>query len=258
MAKYDDKNWFADLDVSDPPGTEDIALGDNLLRAIARMLKNHFPNVPASDVYTGTLAQLNSIASGEAIPRDTIVAWYGDEGTSPDGPDGWTICDGRPRKDGGGGNAPDLRRQFLIGGQVTGGTELFVGNIGDTGGDSEIDIRDPFTGNLIKFETDDHVLTADEIASHTHPMFTTETTNGDAGTPGVGDKIAVFGDNVGSNRAYKMQPSNFSNATVGQTGAPTGSGAALGHSHKFSIDGSNTFTGANLPPFNTVLWIIKD
>lgn len=256
MAKYDDKNWIPDFDPADPPGTEEIALGDNLLRAFTRALQNHFPNVAASDVYTGTLAQLNSIATGEAFPRDSIIMWAGDQTVSPDGPAGWTICDGRARKDGGGGTAPDLTSKFIIGAQPDTGVNIFAPYVGGTGGKSEIDIRKT-NGQLVEFTTQSHVLTEDEIAGHTHAMFANDQTNGDGGTPGVDDLVTVFGDNVGSNRAYKMQPSNAGSATVGRTGS-AGTGAAVGHSHKFSIDGSSTFTGANLPPYFAAIYLIKD
>lgn len=256
MAKYDDRNYIGDIDVSDPPGTEDINLGDNWMRSIARALKNAFPNSTGNDAYTGTLSQLNGLVAGESIPRDTIVMWVGDQVANPDGPPGWTVCDGRARKDGLGGTAPNLRSRFIIGAKTNATVDPLTHNVGVTGGNANIDIRTS-TGALVDFETEEVILTDEHLAAHTHPLFTTETTSGDGGALGVGDLVAYFGDNVGSNRAYKMQASVSATATVGKTGA-AGGGAALGHSHTFQIDGTGTDAEANLPPYYAALYIIKD
>lgn len=253
MAKYDDRNYISDIDVSDPPGTEDINLGDNAIRSLARALKNAFPASSGNDAYTGQLSDLNSLVSGEMLPKDTIVMWAGDQVTLPNGPTGWTICDGRARP--GGGNSPDLRGKFVAGAQADDGTEPFYAVVGATGGNNEVDIRNT-NGTLITFQTEGHVLTADQIGAHDHAMFTTEVTNGDTALGGQ-DLVVYFGDNVGSNRAYKMQPGVASSATLGRTGS-AGTGSAGSHSHGFKIDGSSTFTGANIPEYYAALYIIKD
>lgn len=254
MAKYDDRNYIGDIDVADPPGTEDLALGDNLMRSIARAIKNAFPNSTGSDAYTGQLSDLNGLVVSGGVPARSVIMWAGDQVTYPDGPDGWTICDGRARKSGD-GNTPDLRAKFIIGAQPADGIQAFTPKVGDTGGSPEIDIRSLY-GDLVKFTTDEHVLTEDQIGAHSHAMFTTQTTQGDAAL-GANDLVAYFGDNVGNNRAYKAQPSNSATATLGKTGA-AGSGSNQGHSHTFSIDGSGTLTGANQPPFYALLLIQKD
>lgn len=253
MAKYDDRDYISDIVVADPPGTEDINLGDNAIRSIARAIKNAFPNSSGNDAYTGQLSDLDAVVAGTGMPKDSIVAWHGDQTTSPDGPVGWTICDGRARP--GGGNAPNVMGRFLIGAQPDTGTGPFYAFAGVTGGNNEIDIRNT-NGVLVNFTTQDHTLTADEIGAHTHGMFTTETTNGDAAL-GSNDTVVYFGDNVGSNRAYKMQPGANNNSTLGRTGT-AGSGNAGGHSHTFNIDGSATFTGSNIPAYYAVVYIIKD
>lgn len=253
MAKYDDRNYIGDIVVADPPGTEDINLGDNALRSLARALKNAFPNSSGNDAYTGQLSDLDSIVAGTGMPKDTIVAWHGDQVTSPNGPTGWTICDGRARP--GGGTAPDLRGRFLAGAQPDTGTSPFYGFAGAIGGNNEIDIRN-VNGVLVEFTTELHTLTADQIGAHDHAMFTSETTNGDTAL-GTTDHVVYFGDNVGSNRAYKFQPGVAASPTLGRTGS-AGTGGNQGHSHRFKIDGSSTFTGANAPAFFAVLYIIKD
>lgn len=252
MAKYDDRNYISDIQVADPPGTEDINLGDNAIRSIARALKNAFPNSSGNDAYTGQLSDLDSIIAGTGMPKDSIIAWHGDQVTSPDGPVGWTICDGRARP--GGGNAPNILGRFIIGAQPDTGTGPFYAFAGGIGGNNEIDIRQ--SGVLVKFTTDGHVLTSDEIGGHSHAMFTTNTTNGDAAL-GTTDLVAYFGDNVGSNRAYKMQKGNAAQATLGRTGS-SGTGSSSAHTHSFSIDGSSTFSGANIPAYFAALYIIKD
>lgn len=74
MAKYDDRNYISDIAVADPPGTEDINLGDNAIRSIARAIKNAFPNSSGNDAFTGQLSDLNSIMAGTGMPKDTMVA----------------------------------------------------------------------------------------------------------------------------------------------------------------------------------------
>ena len=255
MAKYDDRNYIGDIDVSDPPGTEDLALGDNLMRSIARAIKNAFPNSTGADAYTGQLSDLNGLVVTGGTPARSIIMWSGDQVAYPNGPDGWTICDGRARKSGD-GNTPDLRQRFIVGAQPDDGVAGFTPYDGDRGGNSEVDIRNIITGNLVKYTSDEHILTEDQIGAHSHAMFTTQTTQGDTAL-GTDDLVAYFGDNVGNNRAYKAQPSNSATATLGKTGA-AGSGVNQGHSHTFSIDGSSTVTGANNPLYQAVIFIQKD
>jgi microcystin-dependent protein len=253
MAKYDDRDYIGDIVVSDPPGTEDLNLGDNAIRSLARALKNAFPNSTGADAYTGNLSDLNGLVGGAIVPKDCLMQWAGDQTTFPNGPDGWTICDGRLRGDGV-TLSPDLRGMFVIGSQPDGDG----GNkpeSGDTGGNTEVDIRNS-NGSLVVFETEETTLTEAQIGSHSHPMFTTQKTDGDAAL-GADDLVAYWGFDNSSDLAYKAQPSTFGTATLGKTG-PSGAGSAQGHKHSFSIDGSSTNTWANVPPFFAALYIIKD
>ena len=252
MAKYDDRNYISDIQVADPPGTEDINLGDNCIRSVSRALKNAFPASSGADAYTGQLSDLNGLVAGQMLPKDVVTMWFGDQVTLPDGPADWTICDGRARP--GGGFAPDLRGKFVAGAQPDDGVAIFYAFAGALGGNNETDIRQ--SGVLVNFSTLDHVLTSDEIGGHSHAMFTTNTTNGDAAL-GTTDLVAYFGDNVGSNRAYKAQKGNAATATLGRTGS-SGTGSSSGHKHQFNIDGSSTFSGSNIPAYFAMLYIIKD
>lgn len=73
------------------------------------------------------------VGSGGGVPKGSIIIW---SGTASDIPDGWALCDGQDGR-------PDLRDRFVLGG---GGTQT----AGETGGEEK------------------HMLTAEEMPSHTH------------------------------------------------------------------------------------------
>ena len=117
-----DAQWLYQTIKTDPQGSEAKSLGDDAIREIKVVLQNMFKgsfDSGTTDQYTGTLSQLNDIVSNGAFPRNSIIAWAPEAQESPeDGPDGWTVCDGRNRKDGLGGSAPDLRARFIVGSKV--------------------------------------------------------------------------------------------------------------------------------------------
>ena len=243
---------IAELVETLPSPTESKSLGDDAIREIKNVLKKSFPFSPVDDKYEGTLAQLTGLAAGQVLPRDMIVMWAGTQLTEADGPVGWTICDGRARKTGG-GNAPDLRGLFVMGAQADNGAELFIPKEGDLGGNHEIDIRDIATGNLHSYTTDGTALTAQNLPSHEHGLFVDGNTTGNSALTET-SRVSAKADNVGDSKGYYLQPST--NSTDRGKSSSTGSNTA--HTHKFKIDGSSSFTGANIPAYYALIYLIKD
>lgn len=94
----------------------------------------------ASAYNTGNMAvtNLNVTGSFNLLPRGVIVAWY-----YSTVPNGWALCDGT-------NGTPDLRSRFVIGsGQGIGLTNRPIGSYGGE---------------------ESHVLSLNEIPSHTHTM----------------------------------------------------------------------------------------
>ena len=105
------------------------------------------PTHPAGNCFIGTAFQVNDrierVYDGRyvepgRVPTGAIIMW---SGAIPDIPVGWTLCDGT-------NGTPDLTDRFVTG---AGGQY----EVGDTGGE------------------DEHTLTEDELASHTHTGETT-------------------------------------------------------------------------------------
>ncbi len=86
---------------------------------------------------------LRFIYSEPGIPRGAIMMWSGNTA-----PSGWALCDGE-------NGTPDLRERFVLG---AGGSV----NKGSVGGNSSITIP------AHVHATGDHVLTVEEMPSHTH------------------------------------------------------------------------------------------
>ena len=240
------------LDQSVPAGTDSKSFGDDNLREIKKVLQTSFPNNPPGDVYEGTLSQLTDLAAGQTLPRDMIIMWAGNQTTEPNGPAGWTICDGRVRKEGG-GNAPDLTNVFIHGAQPDTSNTFFTPHVGDIGGNNEIDIRDIGTGNLHKYTTVGHSLLVTELPVHHHAMFG-ESIDGSPPDITDGNTTAYEWDESTGGQQYTMKTIAGS-ATRGRT---SDRGSNVSHTHQFSIDGSSTFTGANIPRFYALLFLIKD
>lgn len=227
-------DWISELEPTNPLGSESKAFGDDAIREIKRALQNAFPNTVTGDSYDGTLSQLTDLAAGQTLPFNTVIMWSGLEG---DTPPGWTICDGRSRP--GGGVAPDLRGRFIIGAAVE-SEPIFV-NVGEVGGSGNIE----FTGQV----TNGHALLAQELPTHTHGMFANaSSTEHQHPTTGL---LAVKGDSISQ---YYIATENGGT----QTGRTYSTGADTPHTHDFSVNTAGVTTGANLPPYYGLLYLIKD
>jgi hypothetical protein len=91
--------------------------------------------------------------------------------------------------------------------------------------------------------TGSHALSQAEMPQHGHGMFLSASTNGDGGTPGGLSRLTYFGDNVGNNRAYKMQATG-SGSGIGAT-APAGGTSAHNHGNTSTVAAhSHTITVA--------------
>ena len=220
-----DAQWLYQTVKTDPQGSEAKSLGDDAIREIKVVLQNMFKgsfDSGTTDQYTGTLSQLNDVVSNGAFPRNAIIAWAPEAQDNPeDGPDGWTVCDGRNRKDGLGGAAPDLRARFIVGSKVAddGSTTVpipgFPGarplysppNVGVYGGQQELN------------------MWLDFPASTTIVELGTDAVN-PAGVPG------------------NLNPRV---------------GGVEGHNHGFKIESPDYVrAGNNVPPFFSAIFIIKD
>ena len=152
-----------------------------------------------------------------SVPTGTIVAHVG-----VNVPDEWLVCDGTSYRKAdypalaavlgatGSGSefmVPDLRGRFLMGASV-------AHPLASSGGEES------------------HVLTEEELPSHSHPVM----------GPGTWDKgVGVWDSNVGAGSGWTIASSYQSGALAKLEAAPVGGGKA----HN------------NLPPFYTVGYIIK-
>lgn len=235
-----DGNWISQLVPTNPAGVETRSLGDDSIREIKRALKNSFPNVIEDDSYNGTLADLQR-AVDNIIPSGLVAPWYGSWVTYPNGPDGWTIADGREFRTNPGVYTPDLSGRFILG-AAQDGTSLGYPLYRDIiGGNSEIDIRLISSGALKTFVTDSTKLTAAQsgLPSHSHSVEDVV-------------KLSAGGYDGGGGAASPY-------TTTVETTATGGTSAAQGHTHTFKIAGDiSNLTFANFPYYYTMVYIIKD
>lgn len=245
MAVYNAK-YIPDMEKANPTPNDPKKEGDDAIREIKDVLQTTFPNFQTGETFDGTTDDLNSLVSAN-LPRDSIVMWVGDQVALPDGPAGWTICDGRPRKSGG-GSAPNMAGRFITAAQPDTGTDLFVPYAKETGGNAETVIKD-INSDLVELNTQGHALTAQELPPHSHLMYH----NDDGTDGGVSASTNVAAQGASGGRSYEMTVSE-GNPNVGKSG--TGNFSNSGHSHKFTIETSGT--GSNVPQFYAAVYIIKD
>jgi len=231
MADYDGQ-WIAQLNPADPQGTEKKSLGDNAIREIKLALKNAFPNSPIGDQYQGTLSQLSDLVANTSLPRDLIVAWK-PSGAIGEGPVGWTVCDGRPRKTGG-GNAPNLTNRFIAG--------WGLAQPGQEGGNAEIVIKNA-NGTLKTFTTSSTALSRSQLPDLSNSIYI-NVSNSTSSDNHVGTSYVAGG----SNSSFTRRENPIE--TDGLNGQ--------GHSHTFTIDTTGSNTGPNVPPYYAVVFLIKD
>jgi hypothetical protein len=247
---YDGNSIFA-LNVANPNGTEAKSLGDNAIREIKRALKTSFPGAILGDSYTGTLAQLTA-AVAAITPRGVIVPWSGNQLVLPYGPVGWSICDGRPRKTGG-GTTPDLRGRFIMAAYpvlnqagATNPLGVYPPPTGASGGSTDL----PTPAGTVGGTT----LTLADIPAHRHFIAKAGGSRG-GGSLGADSAVAQSGGGDDNFNQYNLGNTQLTGeeADVGIT-SPKGGGGS--HTHPLTL--TAPVTGANLPPWYSVLYIIKD
>jgi microcystin-dependent protein len=164
---------------------------------------------------------IKSSASGDTLPKRSIVMWGGDQN---DIPNGYRLCDGGSLN---GVTTPDLRGRFVLGfndgaagvnGSSTNGGNTTTG----TGARTSTDLSGAVgrTGGEVL-----HQLTVNEMPAHTHPYEDTYRT-GNQGT-----------DNIAGTETAANETSTNANKTTGSTGG----------------DASHN----NIPPYYVLAYIMK-
>jgi len=237
-------NWIDQLVPTTPAGTETKSLGDDSIREIKRALTNSFPDAVTGDFYTGKLSDLTK-AVAAIVPRGVVVAWAGTfSGANAAGPPGWTIADGRNYRTGGVTPTPNLVGRFIFGAKAPDTPAAFWPPVaGYVGGDTELNVRIGGTGAYKTYTTAGTTLTAAQsgMPAHTHTLP----------------------DNLGIYKTTDVDGGGGRNEFNRVSGLSTGSApaknATQAHTHTFQIKADyNNLTLANLPPYYTLVYIVKD
>jgi hypothetical protein len=254
-----DADWINEFDETSPNGGEAKNLGDNAIREIKRVLKETFPEAASNDPLTVPFGALSALVS-QALPKDTLILWAGDSITYPDGPDitQWTVCDNRPRYNG--GMSPNLVSRFILGAKTS--TTLFAPTIsalnGAYGGSNEINIVNYGTSTSINFTTNGTALTENQIPPHDHYTVDNSTASGATSDVTVNNPVSKWYDeSAATDDQYKLRSVGSSGrADVGPS-SETGGGAP--HTHTFNIRSTpGVPTGANMPAYFAAVWLIKE
>jgi microcystin-dependent protein len=205
-------------------------------------------NVLSYDTTSGWIA---TSATGLAFSSGMIINWAGNIASPPSG---WLVCDGTSKLvadygalhtaigysfggSGGNFNVPDMRDKFVIGAGST-------YSVADTGGSADAIIV-----------SHSHTLSGNtnSAGSHNHLMFRNNPATSNE-TNGTVNQYASRRTNYGSsNYNYSISPTNNA-ADAYRTSQHNG------HSHGLSGNTStagNSATGANLPPYIGLGYIIK-
>jgi hypothetical protein len=157
------------------------------------------------------------------ILKGMIVIW---SGLSTAIPAGWVLCDGN-------NGTPNLKDQFIIGGggtmPITGGSDVLV-----TGATT-------IAGAAV---TDPHILTVDEIPSHSHEFF-----------KGIGNHASGSGSHFADvfGGAYNQTIGSGSNSG---TSIIQVTGGGLGHTHTMANASTSHTHTTTYPPYTAVFFIM--
>ena len=189
------------------------------------------PLAPTASAGTSTtqIASTAFVATAvaAAIPSGGIIIWSGSAAAIPTG---WVLCNGS-------NSTPDLRDKFVVG---AGSTYA----VGATGG----------SANAIVV-SHDHTFSAttSSAADHQHAMAGGTYAGANTGTLDGTETLKV-GDPQGGNDNHYSLYGTASAATLGL------SGAAGSHTHTVSgttASSGSSATGANLPPYYALCYIMK-
>jgi hypothetical protein len=235
-------NWINQLVVTSPAGTESKSLGDDSIREIKRALQNSFPDTEDGDFYSGKLSDLTR-AVANIIPRGVVAAYaLNFDGANAAGPPGWTIADGRNYRTGAVNPTPNLVGRFIFGAKPPDTPpEFWPQPPKYVGGDTELNVRIGGTGAYKTYSTAGTTLTAAQsgVPAHVHDVVLQQDGGGgryDGGGSGAGHLITTL-------TTVNNVPRN----------------AQEPHTHTFQIKADyNNITLANMPPYYTLVWIVKD
>lgn len=201
-------NYIAQLDETNPEGTDSRRQGDDHMRMIKGVLRKTFPEF--DEALLAKPSDLNDIVTNNrGVQSKMIVMYWGSE---DDIPEGWVLCNGS-------NNTPDLRNKFIM---AAGDTYV----PGEQGGSNDV---------AVEFDTDEHVLTIEQIPAHTH-------------TVNVDHKDNTGASNTGGQRVGEQNNADFaidieSNST----------GGGKGHTHPVKVD----LEGGNMPQYMALMFIMK-
>lgn len=173
--------------------------------------------LPLTSSYINAVLQLFSRC---LVPTGSILMW---SGASDEVPEGWAICDGD-------NDTPDLSGKFII--AATEDVDDYPVN--STGGSldatTETAGTHSHTGN-----TDDHILTIEQMPRHSHEVQIEFQTNQIQFDTGDNNQIATTRDDVETDET----------------------GGGLGHSHSISDDGLHSHKVTSTPPYCALFYIMK-
>ena len=135
--------YIAELDETNPEGTDSRRQGDDHIRMIKGVLRKTFPEF--DEALTAKPSDLNDIiANNRGVQSKMIVMYWGSEDEIPEG---WVLCDG-------GNGTPNLKDRFVM----SSGDNYAPGQVGGSN-----DVNAEFT-------TEEHKLTVAQIPSHSHTV----------------------------------------------------------------------------------------
>lgn len=237
--------FIDDFNVDWPLSTDKRRQGDDHLRAIKLGVKNTFPNI--TGVVTKTQAELNAIPLNLDLILPLLIANLEAKGTIKGWdlvnmgsiPTGWVECDGSTVP--GYGVVPDMRDRFVLG-RGPANTVASVGgaanvNSSDSGGHTPV--------------VQAHALTSGELPSHGHRLYTWETgASSDANNFATVFSKGIAGNTTGT---FAYRSANNDGVKLVEDAAT----AATGHVHSAAAVVDHFHTVATVPPFYTMVWIVK-
>lgn len=176
------------------------------------------------------------------LPLGVIMIWSGSIATIPSG---WSLCNGS-------GGTPDLRNRFVIGAgstyavNATGGAT--TATTSSDGAHTHTASTDSAGTHYHTGSTATHILTIDQIPSHTH------TINEGSATPSAGG-VLTSGEGV-TNLILGQQTTSSVGSGYGHYHGISGDGA---HTHTATVasNGAHTHTVSTMSPYFALAFIQK-